>query len=133
GQVAGASTVFTFDVSCPASSQTFTLSVNTSSASSASTTDAIPTGVVCTITEQTPPTGWTDTSSSPANGQAVSGGTNGANTVTITNTRNLGHVSVAKYRAGHVAGASTVFTFDVSCPASSQSFTLTVDASSGTG
>jgi hypothetical protein len=115
GPAAGADTTFTFDVECD-NGYTTTLTVEGDGFDQ--TDDVIPTGVECTITEQTPPTGWEESDSDPADGGATAEQTNGdANTVTITNTRLLGHITVDKTLVGDVAGAPTTFTFAWDCPA----------------
>jgi hypothetical protein len=113
GQVAGADTHFVFDVVCDNGYET-TLEVD--GAGSAQTDDVIPTGVDCTITEQTPPTGWENTGSDPADG-VVESAQDDSGTVEITNTRLLGHITVSKTLVGDVAGAPTTFTFDWECEA----------------
>jgi uncharacterized repeat protein (TIGR01451 family) len=88
--------------------------------------DGIIEGSSCDVTE-TPVTGWTVT---PSTKQNVTVGPDGA-AVSFTNTRDVGKITVTKATSGAVAGASTVFTFDVVCP-SLPAFnqTLTIDTAS---
>ncbi|HET6817391.1 MAG TPA: DUF5979 domain-containing protein [Mycobacteriales bacterium] len=125
GPVAGAADTFAFDVSCP--SINFSTTLHVTGAGSASTDNVIPTGTPCTITEQTPPTGWTFESSNPSNGGVISAQTDGStNTVTITNQRVLGHIRVHKVISGDVAGAPTDFHFNWTCAGGTYHGTLEV-------
>jgi len=125
GDIAGAETVFTFHVECPGVDQELLpdLTVDAALTDSASTDDVIPTGVECTVTEIGTYEHWTLESVSPSDpeneviGAATSTAEDGtANTVTFTNLRDVGQIEVDKTRLGEVAGAQTVFTFDITCP-----------------
>ena len=113
GPAAGADTQFVFDVVCD---NGYTTTLEVDGAGSDQTDDVIPTGVNCTITEQTPPTGWENSGSNPSDGEVSAEQSDSSdNTVTITNTRLLGHITVSKSLVGDVAGAPTTFTFDWEC------------------
>jgi hypothetical protein len=112
---------FVFSVSC---SDGTTGTVTFHSAGSQSV-DGIVEGSTCDVTE-TPVAGWT---SSPSGTQHVTVGPDGA-TVSFTNTRDTGVITVTKATSGAVAGASTVFNFDIVCPISTFNQTLTIDTSS---
>jgi hypothetical protein len=111
GPVAGADDHFVFDVVCD---NGYTTTLEVDGAGSDQTDDVIPTGVDCTITEQTPSAEWENTGSDPSDGEVESAQDN-SGTVTITNTRVLGHITVSKSLVGDVAGAPTTFTFDWEC------------------
>lgn len=117
GPVAGAPTTFSFDVACPGvTGYPVTASIDMTRTSSWQSDNNIPTGVVCTVTEDTLQTGtyWTDSGAATATAATTD---STSNTATITNTRNLGAIVITKSLSGPVAGAPTSFTFDVSCPA----------------
>ena len=109
---------FVFSVSC-SDGTTATLTFHGAGSQSV---DGIIDGSTCDVTE-TPVTGWT---SSPSGTQHVTVTLGGA-TVSFTNTRDTGVITVNKSTVGTVAGASTVFTFDVVCPISTFNQTLTID------
>lgn len=98
---------FVFDVSC-SDGTTGTLTFTSAGSQSVG---GIVEGSTCDVTE-TPVDGWT---SSPSGTQQVTVGPDGA-TVSFTNTRDTGVITVTKATSGAVAGASTVFTFDITCP-----------------
>ncbi|MGH8940249.1 MAG: DUF5979 domain-containing protein, partial [Actinomycetes bacterium] len=127
GLVDGASTSFTFDVDCPGTAHDQSLVVAVTNGTSATgTTTQIPTGLTCTVTERSTP-GWTQTGVVPAGGVVAVG-----STVTFTNTRTTGAISVTKVVSGPVGGASTSFTFDVDCPGTAHDQSLVVAVTSGT-
>ena len=68
----------------------------------------------CQVTEPTVPAGWSLTSIDPSGKFTIQNTT--IATVTVTNTRLTGAISVTKVLKGAVNGASTTFTFDVDCP-----------------
>ena len=125
GAVAGAPTSFTFHVSCPAVSYVTDLTIDGASTThTASTPDAIPVGTACEVTETTSDPHWTLTSVAPASAASAVVGTataasqdSATNTVTFVNTRSTGVITVQKKRVGDAAGASTTFTFELTCPA----------------
>jgi len=119
GPVADANDTFTFNVDC---GQVYSTTLQVTGNGSASTDDVIPTGTPCTITEQTPPAGWTETNSDPSDGQVSAEQGSVGNTVTITNTRDLGKIVVNKTMVGDPAGASDVFHFSWSCASNDDTF-----------
>jgi uncharacterized repeat protein (TIGR01451 family) len=88
----------------------------------------IPTGVVCTVTEDSNP--LFSTTVTPGNGEVTIG--NGTSTVTFSNTRLFGRITVTKNIVGAPNGASTTFTFTVDCPDTAYDQTLTINVGSGT-
>jgi Domain of unknown function (DUF5979) len=115
--VGGAGT-FTFDVDCDATAFDRTgdnpvvLQVGADATESVVVASGIPTGTVCTVTERDNPD-FTKTAEVPDNGQ-VTIDTNGE-TVSFTNTRDVGQIAIHKALQGDVAGASTDFTAHVDC------------------
>ncbi len=123
GDVAGAESIFTFRVSCPAYSTDLTIDV-AGGTQAASTPNVVPVGTACTVTETGTYEHWTLTSVTPHSGSDVTVGTattqqsdGTANTVTFVNARATDVVTVEKTRVGDVAGASTDFAFTLVCPA----------------
>jgi hypothetical protein len=112
---------FVFNVSCTDGTSA-TLTFHSAGTQSVS---GIVDGSVCDVTE-TPVAGWT---SSPSGTQHVTVGLGGAS-VSFTNTRDTGIITVTKATSGAVAGASTVFVFDVVCPNAAFNQKLTIDTSS---
>ena len=124
GDPVAAQTTFTFHVDCPGTAYDQDLQINLAAASAGSAqTSAIPTGMSCSVTEGSA-TGWA-TASSPANGVVTVPGN-----VDFTNTRQTDAITVNKTLVGAVAGASTVFKYDVICAAATNyNQVLTLDAS----
>lgn len=117
GPVAGASTTFTFDVSCTYPNDvplTFTpsITVSGSPASGSVTIPNIPTGYTCTVTEQGPPTGWAATSIS---GPVVIA-KDATVTVTALNTRTVGGFDLVK-TTDWAPLAATDFSVEWACTA----------------
>lgn len=98
---------FVFDVSCDGQHVASPVFTDTGSQS----IDGLVVGSSCTVTE-TQSDGWTTT---PSLSQQVTLGASD-NSVSFTNTRDTGVITVTKTLEGAAAGASTVFTFDVLCP-----------------
>ena len=123
GDPVAAQTAFTFHVDCPGTAYDQDVAIDLTGATAGSgQTSAIPTGMSCTVTEGGH-SGWSSVSV-PADGSVTVPGS-----VDFTNTRDTGVITVSKTLVGAVAGASTVFRFDVVCPsATSYNQVLTLDA-----
>ena len=130
GAVGGAGT-FTFDVSCTNDDGTETWSANDIEitvgldASTSTTVDGIPTGLTCTVTEDTA-TGWTPTVTS----QVVTAG----GEVSFTNTRDTTYLRINK----KAIGGTGEFTFAVTCtsptdPTFTATATVRVTTAGGSG
>jgi len=114
GFLGGASSVFTVAVACDNGfSQVLTLDVGADGAAS-ELVGPIPSGVTCTVTEPTPPDGWTLADIAP-DSVVIGTGPTSPVTVTVTNERTLGHVEIEKVLDGPAAGAATSFTVDLDC------------------
>ncbi len=127
GPIAGASTDFTVRLNCSVDSldQNIVLS-----APNWSRTLAIPAGTVCSVTETGVPAGWSLTSISPTGDFTV--GSNTTVTVTVTNARTFGVITVNKNLVGASSGTSVSFTFDVDCPGTEFDQSLTIALSGAT-
>jgi uncharacterized repeat protein (TIGR01451 family)/LPXTG-motif cell wall-anchored protein len=136
GDVAGASTSFTAHVDCPGTAYDQDVHLNEGNGWVEVTGD-IPTGLECTVSEPTVPAGWALESIDPADGVVtVTEGTPETVSITITNTRTTGVITVTKVLDGAANGASTSFTFDVDCPGTNYDQSLVVaviNGSSGSG
>ncbi len=125
-KIADATGSFTFDVSCTdgTNKQNIPISINANQLGgdgvSAPLIDGIPTGTVCTVTEDD--NALFSTTVNPQNGVVTIG--SGTNTVTFTNTRKTGSLKITK-----IADAAGSFTFDVSCTdgTNPQNIPITID------
>ena len=124
GDPIAAQTAYTFHVDCPGTAYDQDIQIDLTGATAGSgQSGAIPTGMACTVTEGSH-SGWTSVSV-PANGAVTVPGS-----VDFTNTRDTDAITVTKSIVGVVAGASTVFKFDIVCPsAPGYNQVLTLDAS----
>ena len=115
GDVAGASTEFTFDLNCDGTDYDHIGIVLNSGNSWTKTYTNIPSGVKCTVTEPAGsiPAGWELMSINPAGEFTIGAGQ--TVTVDITNKRLVGDLTINKLLEGDVAGASTEFTVDLDC------------------
>ena len=85
----------------------------------------IPTGVPCTVTEPTPPAGWSLVDIAPET--VVIGSDPGTPvTVTVTNERDVGTIAVEKVASGDPAGSDATATVVVDCPGTDYDQPLTV-------
>jgi uncharacterized repeat protein (TIGR01451 family) len=133
GDVAGASTSFVAHVNCPGDAYDQDVALNEDNGW-VNVTGNIPTGLACTVTEPAAgiPAGWVLTGLVPADGVVtVSAGTPETVSVTITNERVLGKITVTKNLVGAANGASTSFTFDVDCPGTAYDQSLVVNVING--
>jgi uncharacterized repeat protein (TIGR01451 family) len=115
---------FHFTVDCDGTAYDTTFDITTSGGSGSAHVDNIPTGVVCTVSEQSDPH-WT-TQLVPSNGQVTIG--TGDNTVTVNNTRVRGDLVVTK-----TADIDGTFDFDVDCDGTAYDTTLHITTSGGNG
>ena len=112
-KIANATGTFTFDVTCTDGHSASNVSITIDAAHlgtpgvSAPLIEGIPTGTVCTVTEDDNPD--FSTTVNPAGGVVTIG--TGTNTVTFTNTRHTGGLTISK----HAVGGSGTFHFDVDC------------------
>ena len=131
----GGAGTFVFDVDCSdnaydrTGTNPVTVQVGADATASVVVASNIPTGTTCTVTERSNPL-FTKTVTVPANGTVVID-PNGE-TVSFTNARNLGRITVVKNITGTAAGASATFTFTVDCAGTAYDQTLKVTVSSGT-
>jgi hypothetical protein len=114
GQVAGAPTDFVAHLSCPDASIDEDLAL-TAANGHTSTRGDIPTGVTCTVTEDTIPDGWNLESIDPG---SVVVGPGDPVQVTVTNSRLTGGISITKTLIGPVDGAPTTFSAFLDCDGS---------------
>jgi uncharacterized repeat protein (TIGR01451 family) len=128
GDVAGASTDFTAHVDCSVDAYDQDVALTEGNQWTGVTGD-IPTGVQCTITEVNIPAGWSLVSITP---DTVTVGQGDPVTVTITNKRDTGVITVTKVLVGAANGAATSFTFDVDCPGTAYDQSVVVDVTNGT-
>jgi uncharacterized repeat protein (TIGR01451 family) len=112
---------FTFDVSCDnGTTQTVTVTVGDSGTATSDPIIGIPTGTVCTVTEESNPD--FTVVGDPSQQITIQSGTN---TVTFNNTRRVGSLTITK-----ASDAPGTFTFDVSCDnGTTTTVTITVDGS----
>ena len=134
-KIADAAGTFSFDVDCTDDEfdrSNILISVTAGQVGqpgvSAPLIEGIPTGVECTVTEDSNP--LFSTTVSPEGGEVTIGA--GTSTVTFTNTRLFGRITVTKNLVGAPNGASTSFTFDVDCPDTAYDQSLTINVGSGT-
>ena len=122
GAANGAETSFVFDVDCPGTAydQVVTVAVPTGTSASG-TTGQIPVGLTCTVTERSTPS-WQQKSVVPASGAVAVG-----STVTFTNSRRTGALSITK-AVSPVAGNGVVVGFG-----DTLTYTLTVSATGSLG
>ena len=126
-KIADAPGTFTFDVSCTDGGpnlQDIPITVDFQHLNvgvAAPLVEGIPTGTVCTVTEDG--NALFSTTVTPEGGQVTI--VTDTQTVTFTNTRNTGKLQITK-----IANATGVFTFDVSCTdgPSPQNIPITIDA-----
>src|SRR6185369_6194139 len=133
GDVAGASTSFVAHVDCPGTAYDQDVALNEGNGW-VNVTGDIPTGLACTVTEPAAgiPAGWVLKGTVPADGVVtVSEGTPETVSVTITNQRVLGRITVTKVLDGAANGATTSFTFDVDCPGTAYDQSLVVNVTNG--
>jgi hypothetical protein len=134
GPVAGAPTEFSVAVDCDdGANQTLTLDVGTDGSASA-TIDGIPTGTICTVSEDVVPDGWTLDSIQPAQ-VTISADPDEPVTVTVTNSRETAAFDVVKQVDGALAPAdSATFEVEADCPdpVGLTTLTLTVTEDDGT-
>jgi uncharacterized repeat protein (TIGR01451 family) len=115
----GGSGTFVFDVDCEGTANDrtgdnpVTITVGADESQQILVASNIPAGTVCTVTERDNPL-FTKTAQVPGNGTVTIG--NNGETVSFTNTRNFGVITVTKNLVGAANGAATSFTFDVDCP-----------------
>ncbi len=128
GDLAGATSDFSVLLDCDGTASDRALVLNAANDWSARV-GGIPTGLQCQVTEPTVPPGWNLTSISPAGKFVVQAET--VVSVSVTNTRATGAISVTKVLQGTVSGAATSFTFDVDCPGTAYDQSLTVDVTTG--
>jgi uncharacterized repeat protein (TIGR01451 family) len=113
GAVTATDTTFTFSVVCPdLSAMTLTIDP-VHGASSASTPDVIPTGVVCTVTESAKD-GWLLVATQPGSGTAAAGD-GPDSTVTFVNAQRTGDLVIAKVvdKTSAAADSRLVYTLTV--------------------
>ena len=120
----GGNGTFIFDVACTGmTTQTLTV-VTTNGSGTAETPSNIPLPTDCTVTERTA-TGW-----SPAGQSTPKTVDEATETVSFTNTRNLGSITVVK----NATGGDGTFVFDVACTGvAGYPKVLTVITTNGTG
>jgi hypothetical protein len=114
GQVAGATTDFVVHLRCPDASIDEDLPL-TDANGHTNTRGDIPTGVTCTVTEDTIPDGWTLDTIEPG---TVVVGPGDPVQVTVTNRRLTGGIAITKTLIGPVDGASTTFSALLDCDGS---------------
>ena len=116
---------FDFDVDCSDNAFDTTLHITTSGGSGSATVSGIPTGVTCTVTEQSNP--LFSSVVTPAGGQVTIAV--GDNDVSFTNTRLRGDLVIAK-----TADIDGTFTFDVNCTDDAYDASgVSITTSGGTG
>jgi uncharacterized surface anchored protein len=96
------------------------------------TVDNLPVGVVCRVTEPSPPVGWAFGGVSPAQVTVASGP---ARVVTVSNVPDLGTFTIAKALTGPLEDGAATFTFTLDCTNDlyDQDVTLPMSAAQATG